>query len=125
MTYQATSWLENERKRNWRTRHAREKNKTDVESVAPAGAGRAREFRVNELICIENENSDDDGGYAPDDDRDDAPTTTVRRECETLPRRETRKQPSDKVESDVMTVDRFINLLEIVLRVKDGQLLLE
>lgn len=39
----------------------------------PAGEGRAREFRVNELICIENEDSDDDGGYAPDDDLDDAP----------------------------------------------------
>lgn len=39
-----------------------------------ADAGRAREFRVNELICIENEDSlsDDDGGYAPDDDLDDA-----------------------------------------------------
>lgn len=44
------------------------------------GARRAREFRVNELICIENEDLDDDGRYASDDDRDDAPSVSGMRD---------------------------------------------
>lgn len=69
--------------------HAREKNKT-VESVARRPPGRAREFRVNELICIENEDLDDDGGWyaAPDDDRDDARRPCAAQECEASPRAE-------------------------------------
>lgn len=49
-------------------------------NATPVGAECTREFRVNELICIENEDLDDDGGYAPDDDRDDAPTVSRMRE---------------------------------------------
>lgn len=45
-------------------------------NATSVGAECAREFRVNELICIENEDLDDDGGYAPDDDRDDAATVS-------------------------------------------------
>lgn len=56
------------------------KRKPPRKTPAPVGAGCAREFRVNELICIENEDSDDDGGYAPDDDRDDAPMVSGMRE---------------------------------------------
>lgn len=51
-----------------------------LRNATPAGAGCAREFRVNELICIENEDLDDDGGYASDDDRDDTPTVSGMRE---------------------------------------------
>lgn len=72
--YYITSSLGRERKRETKkTRHASEKNKNCREKTV--SAGRAREFRVNELICIENEDSraGKDGGYAPDDDLDDVP----------------------------------------------------
>lgn len=58
----------------------REGEKTKLSNVMLTGARRAREFRVNELICIENEDSDDDGRYASDDDRDDAPSVSGMRD---------------------------------------------
>lgn len=61
-------------------------------NATPTGAGCAREFQVNELICIKNEDSDDDGGYAPNDDRDDA----LSRECESLPCRAVRRASNER-----------------------------
>lgn len=57
--------------------------------------GRAREFRVNELICIENEDSDDDGGWSwrRTGDVGNAGSYLV----------ESREGPSNEVKSDITT----------------------
>lgn len=69
-----------EKEKERREDKTREGEKIKLSSVMLTGARRAREFRVNELICIENEDLDDDGRYASDDDRDDAPSVSGMRD---------------------------------------------